>query len=135
MNELALFNSLFEDGFGFPELRKTHFGMPKVDVKQNGDTYVLDMDLPGLTEKDVDLSLKDNVLTISASHNDSKDEKDDNGKYLRRERRTSSYQRSFNVNGLKPEDIEAKYENGVLTINLPKKELKKEEEAKKIEIK
>jgi len=125
---------MFEDFWGDGTSLQTSTGM-KTDVQDLGDHYQLDAELPGFNKEDINVDLKDDVLTISASHNDSKDEKDDNGKYLRRERRTSSYQRSFSVNGLKPEDIEAKYENGVLTINLPKKELKKEEEAKKIEIK
>ena len=132
MNELALFNSLFEDGCGVPELRKTHFGMPKVDVKQNGDTYVLDMDLPGLTEKDVDLSLKDNVRTISSTHEEKKENKK-NSEWIVHERTSSSFSRSFTL----PDDVEgskisASFKNGVLTITMPRN--KALTESKKIAI-
>jgi hypothetical protein len=79
---------------------------------------------------------KTDTLTISASHSENNDEKDENGKYIRRERRSSSYQRSFHVEGLKPEDIVAQYKNGVLTVNLPKKEtIPEKEEAVRIEVK
>ena len=75
-------------------------------------------------------------MTISAAHSENKDEKDDNGKYIRRERRSSSYQRSFRVENLKPEDIIAQYRNGVLTVNIPKKEaVPQKEEAARIEVK
>ena len=132
MNELALFNSLFDDGFGFPELRKTHFGMPKVDVKQKGDTYVLEMDLPGRTEKDVDLNLKDNVLTISSVQEEKKESKKE-GEWLVHERTSSSFSRSFTL----PDDIEgakitASFKNGVLTITMPRN--KALTESKKIAI-
>lgn len=108
----------------------------KTDVIEKENGYELQAELPGFNKEDIKIDLKDDVLTISAAHTDNKDEKDENGKYIRRERRSSSYQRSFRVEGLKPEDIIAQYRNGVLTVDLPKKQLEqKKDEPIRIEVK
>lgn len=131
MNELSLLNSLFGSdsyGFAFPELAASCTSpvtgsMPKVDVKENKDAYVLDMDLPGKTEKDVELELKDNVLTISGHKQDSAEENaSEKSPYLLRERRTSGFTRQFTL----PEDINedavnACFKNGVLTVTIGRK--------------
>ena len=76
------------------------------------------------------------MLTISAAHDENKDEKDKDGKYIRRERRSASYQRSFRVENLNPEDINAQYRNGVLTVTFPKKEaIPEKEDVRRIEVK
>ncbi len=111
-------------------------GLMKTDVIEKENGYQLEAELPGFNKEDINIDLKNEVLTISASHNENKDEKDENGKYIRRERRSSSYQRSFRTPGLKPEDIIAQYKNGVLTVSIPKKEaIPEKEEAVKIEVK
>ena len=111
-------------------------GLMKTDVIEKENGYQLEAELPGFNKEDISIDLKNEVLTISASHNENKDEKDENGKYIRRERRSSSYQRSFRTPGLKPEDIIAQYKNGVLTVNIPKKEaIPEKEESVKIEVK
>ena len=111
-------------------------GLMKTDVIEKDDSYQLEAELPGFNKEDIKIDLKNDVLTISASHSENKDEKDNNGKYIRRERRSSSFQRSFRVDGLKPEDIIAQYRNGVLTVSLPKKEaIPEKEEAARIEVK
>ncbi len=108
----------------------------RTDVIEKDDSYQLEAELPGFNKEDIKIDLKDNLLTISASHSENNDEKDNEGKYIRRERRSTSYQRSFRVEGLKPEDIIAQYRNGVLTVNIPKKEaLPEKEEAHRIEVK
>ena len=108
----------------------------KTDVIEKENGYQLEAELPGFNKEDIKLDLKDDVLTISASHNENKDEKDENGRYIRRERRSSSYQRSFRVDGLKPEDIIAQYRNGILTVNIPKKEeVPQKDEPVRIEVK
>ena len=108
----------------------------RTDVIEKDNCYQLEAELPGFNKEDIKIDLKNDTLTISASHNENKDEKDENGKYIRRERRSSSYQRSFHVEDLKPEDIIAQYRNGVLTVNLPKKEaIPEKEEAIQIEVK
>ncbi len=111
-------------------------GLMKTDVIEKENGYQLEAELPGFNKEDIKIDLKDDVLTISASHNENKDEKDEQGKYIRRERRSSSYQRSFRVEGLKPEDIIAQYRNGVLTVDLPKKQVEqKKDEPIRIEVK
>ena len=135
MNELSLFNSLFNGAFD-NQMQDFCFGagmsVPKVDVTQNDDSYKLEMDLPGRTEKDVNLELDHNVLTISSvkeevketdEKNSKKDEKNKQ-KWLIKERRTSSFTRRFTL----PDDIDAEkvaatFKNGVLNVVIPRKAL------------
>ncbi len=140
MNELSLFNSLFDDGdFGFfPAVAKNYsFGVPQVDVKETKDAYALEMDLPGRTENDVDVDLKDNVLTI-ASHTEetkeekSKDKKEGEVQWLIHERRSSGFCRRFSLpQDIDSEKVSANFKNGVLSVNIPRKALT---EPKKISI-
>lgn len=83
----------------------------KTDVVDNGDHFTVTADLPGFDKKDIKIGMQDGVLTVSASHEENKDEKDEkSGKYLRRERRTASYERAFRVGeDVKPEEILVKY--------------------------
>lgn len=92
------------------------------DIKDEGDHFSLSAELPGFNKEDIHLSLHDGVLTISAQHEENKEEKDEKGNYLCRERHYGSYQRSFSVSGIQEEHISAKYENGVLHLTLPKEE-------------
>jgi HSP20 family molecular chaperone IbpA len=95
----------------------------KTDVVEEGDHFTVKADLPGFDKKDIKVGLQNGILTVSASHSENNDEKDDKtGKYLRRERQMASYERSFEVSkDVKPEEIHAKYENGVLTLTIPNK--------------
>ena len=133
------FNDSFWGGCNAPRATrqfKSTTGLMKTDVIEKEDSYQLEAELPGFNKEDINIDLKNDTLTISASHSENKDEKDENGKYIRRERRNSSYQRSFHVEGLKPDDIIAQYRNGVLTVNLPKKEaIPEKEESVRIEVK
>lgn len=109
----------------------------RTDVVDDGDHYTVKADLPGFDKKDISVSLSDGVLTVSAKHTDSQDKKDEKtGKYLRRERTSSAYERSFAVGDeVKPEEIHASYENGVLCLTIPKKETeKKQDTTKKITV-
>ena len=99
-----------------------------------GDSYLLQAELPGFDKSDINIDLKDNLLTISASHKEEKNE-DSKDKYIRRERYYSSYSRSFRVNDVEPGDIDASYNNGILEVKFPKKELAAKEEVKRIEVK
>ena len=130
MNELALFNNIFNDMMddAFPVYSsRTTFNAPKVDVKENKDNYLLSMDLPGRTEKDVDIEINNNVLTISSHVEDKKEEKADkheNGKWLMRERHCYSFSRSFTLpDDIKAEAVKASFKNGVLDITIPRKAL------------
>lgn len=123
----------FNDFMDFPTIRKTQqTTLMKSDVKDEGDHYSLIMDLPGFNKEDVKLHLKDGALTIEASTKKENDEKDENGKYLRRERFQGTCTRSFFVGEhLTEEDIKAKFDGGVLTVTVPKKEVKPQIEEKK----
>ena len=133
MNELSLFNSLFQDqdfGFPFSNFPKSNsFTMPAVDVTETKNAYTLEMDLPGCTEKDVDVDLKENVLTISSHIEDKKeekgkDEKNEDVQYLITERRRSQFTRRFSLpQDIDSENISASFKNGVLSVNIPRKAL------------
>ena len=92
----------------------------RTDIQDKGDHYLLEADLPGFQKEDIDLHLEDGVLTITAKHDETKDSRDQGGKYVCRERRTGSYARSFDVSGIREDGIGASYENGVLKLTLPK---------------
>ena len=102
------------------------------DIKESDAGYQIDMELPGFKKEDIKADLTDGYLTIQASHNENKEEKDDKTKYIRRERFSGCYERSFYVgDALTQEDIKAKFNDGVLTVNVPKKEAKPAVEEKK----
>lgn len=105
----------------------------KTDIRDRDGSYEIDMELPGFSKEDVQAELKDGYLTIHANHSTDKEEKEDNGKYLRRERYSGSYHRSFYVGDAVTEnDIKAKFKDGILTIDVPKLEKKPEVETKKL---
>ena len=96
--------------------------MMKTDIRETDGSYELDVDLPGFKKDEVQVQLKDGYLTISAAKGLDKDEEDKKGNYIRRERYAGSTSRSFYVgNGVKNEDVHAKFENGVLRLSIPKK--------------
>jgi HSP20 family protein len=92
----------------------------KVDVKDNGDSYELTADLPGLKKEDIALHYENSYLTIAAQQEESKDEKDDKGNYIRRERSSGSMSRSFYIDNIDEDRVDAAFENGVLKIHMPK---------------
>lgn len=98
----------------------------KTDIKEGDKDYVLSVEVPGIEKDQIHLALEDGYLNISASENRNDDEKDKNGKYIRRERYTGSYERSFYVGDVKENDIHAKLNNGVLTVTIPKESPKSE---------
>ena len=127
-----LFDDLFRDDFSmFPAWsgRDPLYGkhakhMMKTDVRETEDTYEVDMDLPGFKKDEINVDLKNGYLTVSAAKGLDKDEKDKNGKYIRQERYTGAMSRSFYVGDVAPEDVKAKFEDGILRISLPKAEKK-----------
>ena len=117
--------SLFDDFFDFPFAAYSYpvSDLMKTDVKETDVGYEIDMNLPGVKKEDVKAELKDGYLTVQVSSNTNNDEKDDKGRYIRRERFSGSCSRRFYVGQrVKQEDIKAKFENGILTMVVPKKE-------------
>ena len=97
----------------------------KTDVRETENSFEVDMDLPGFKKDEVNLELKDGYLTVSADKALDKDKKDNEGRYIRQERWSGSCSRSFYVGeNVKPEDVHAKFEDGILQLSLPKQEQK-----------
>ncbi len=139
----ALFNdSLFDDLFTDfnqaparrPKNRMNVPGVMKTDIKENEKDYELSIELPGYKKEDVNAELKDGYLIITANNEQNDEEKNENG-YIRKERYFGSCSRTFYVGkDLKEEDIKAKFENGILTLDVPKDVEKLPEEKKYISI-
>ncbi len=114
---MDLFDEFERSVFGENGRRSPVFS---TDIKDEGDHYLLEAELPGFQKEDIDLDVNNGVLTISASHQESKEETRDN--YLCRERRSGSFTRSFNLEGIQEDGITASYQNGVLELKLPKQQ-------------
>lgn len=130
--------SLLDDLFDVPSFPRfsgydnSQKNLMTTDVKEKDQGYEIIMNLPGYKKEDVKAELKDGYLTINASTETTKDEKDEDGKYIRKERYSGSCSRSFYVGEeITEEDIKAKFENGVLKLEVPKKEAKPAVEEKK----
>ena len=138
--------NLFDDWFDFPQwpdfrdldkAEKKLYGrraghMMKTDVHEHEDHYEVDIDLPGFKKEEITLELNNGYLTVTAAREHEQEKK---GKTIRQERYAGSMQRSFYVGEqIKEEDVQAKYEHGVLKLQLPKKEAPKVPEKKTIMI-
>ena len=117
-----LFDEMFSDPFfTTPFETAGRSSLMKTDIQEKDGSYVIDMELPGYTKEDIQAELKDGYLTISANHTENKDEKDNKGKYLRRERFQGTCKRTFYVGeDIRQEDIKAAFQNGVLRLAVPK---------------
>ena len=123
-----LFDEFFDDNFGMvpmwngrnPLYGKHAKNLMKTDVRETEDTYEVDIDLPGFKKDEISVDLEDGYLTIRAAKGLDKDEKDKKGKYIRQERYAGACSRSFYVGDVKPEDVSAKYEDGILKLSMPK---------------
>lgn len=137
-----LFDEFFDDFFDFPvfddkpmqKAQRKLYGrhasnMMKTDVQEHEDHYEVDIDLPGFKKEELSLELKDGYLVISAAKGFTKEENEkETGRFVRRERYAGSMSRSFYIGeGIKQEDIHAKYESGVLKLSIPRADVKKPE--------
>lgn len=123
MNQLMpLFkNSLVEDPF-FRDFFKSPKTMPAMDVRDLGDHYMVEADVPGFSKEDLTINYKDNVLTIQGEKQSQEEENKDG--YFLQERTSSSFRRRVIIDGIEAEDIKGSLENGVLKLNLPKRQEK-----------
>lgn len=132
----SLFDDFFND-FARPANTVARYndmtaGIMRTDVKENASGYELDIDLPGYKKENVKAELKGGYLTITAETNTTNDQKDENGKYIRRERYYGTCSRNFYVGEtVEQEDIKAKFEDGILKVFVPKKEAKPQLEERK----
>ncbi|MFP4016417.1 MAG: Hsp20/alpha crystallin family protein [Halanaerobiales bacterium] len=109
----------FSDFFNsFGELQETDLNRFKVDIKENEEEYMIQAELPGVNKDNIDIEINDNYMTISATNEEVIEEEKDN--YIRKERRTGKFQRCFNIKNVNTEEIDAKYEDGILEVILPK---------------
>lgn len=92
----------------------------KVDVKETDKAYELTADFPGMKKEDISLSYENSYLTIAAQQNEEKNEQDEKGNYIRRERHSGSMSRSFYIDGIDESKVTAEYKDGVLKVDLPK---------------
>ncbi len=136
-----LFDSFFGDDFFWPEMgrgadrtsRKLYghraAEIMKTDVKETDNGYEVAIDLPGFKKEDVTCELKDGYLTVSAKKQLEENEKNEEGKYIRRERYTGSQSRSFYVGeGIHEDEIRASFQDGILKLDVPKKDVKQIED-------
>lgn len=129
------FENLEREFFGNPYalFRGNGLGEFRTDLKDDGDKYTLEADLPGFDKKDINIEMNGDVLTINAERHSEHEEEDKKKNYIRCERSYGSYSREFDISGVEADGITAKYENGVLTLKMPKKS-KTLPETRKLEI-
>lgn len=128
-NELTRFNDGFLDYDFFDEAMRDLFptfharhrgqGYMRTDVKETENGYTMEIEMPGLDKKDISVDMRDGYITISAQKTDRETDKKEN--YIRRER-SFSCSRSYYVGDIRKEDIKAKYDNGILTVTIPKEQ-------------
>lgn len=134
-----LFDDIFDNGFFTgrdPLFGKNGRNLMKTDVRETDDakSYRLAIDLPGFKKDEIVLDLKDGYLTVNAEKGLDKDEEDKKGRIIRQERYAGALSRSFYIGEVKPEDVKATYESGVLTLLIPKAEESKAEPETRITI-
>ena len=122
---------LFDEMFRDPFFNEGESKLMKTDIKEKKDKYIIDIDLPGYEKEGIKIEIQDGYLTVHASIN--KEENDEEkGKYVRKERYAGECSRNFYVgDNIKEEDVKAKFKNATLTLEIPKKEERKELPEKK----
>ncbi len=122
----------------FENMEKSFFGSGalaefKTDIREKDGKYILEADLPGFRKEDIRISLDGDYMTITAERKAENEEKDEKGNYIRSERSFGSFSRTFDLSGVDSEKIDASYQDGVLSVIMPKKE-KEEKKDRYIEI-
>ncbi|HIT71963.1 MAG TPA: Hsp20/alpha crystallin family protein [Candidatus Scatovivens faecipullorum] len=118
---------LFDEMFGMdPFFERRDAKLMKTDIKEKGDKYIIDIDLPGYDKENIDLEIEDGYLKVSAKVDKNIDESDEEEKYIHQERFYGECSRSFYIGkNIKEEDIKASFKKGILTLTIPKEEQKK----------
>lgn len=124
-----------KDWFDLNPLTSLGTRTPAVNIKEEDNAYIFEVAVPGMKKDDFQIHVEDDMLSISSEQEEKKEEKDEAGKYTRREFRYTSFKRSFNLpKNADQEKIAANYADGVLAINIPKKAPDPDKPAKKIDI-
>lgn len=130
-----LFDDMFKDPFFSRPFENSSSQIMKTDIHEKDGNYVIEMELPGYAKEDIKADLKDGYLTITATRDETKEEKDAKGNCLHKERYTGSCNRSFYVGDqITQEDIKASFRDGILSLQVPKEVQKVEEQPKLITI-
>lgn len=130
-NEFDLFDDMFMDPF----FERKESRVMKTDIKEKGDNYVIDVDLPGYEKENIEIEMENGYLKVVAKTAQNIDESNEEEKYIHKERFYGECSRSFYVGeNLKEEDIKAGFKNGILTLTFPKEKQKQLEEKKRIQI-
>lgn len=133
MRYYPVFDNLFDDFFT-TDAQGTSSVM-KTDIVEKDGNYELSIEMPGVKKEDIQMELKDGYLNVTASHNTNSEDKDKEGRIIRKERVSGSYSRSFYVGeDIHTEDVKASFNNGELIVTVPKEAPKKIEENKFIPI-
>lgn len=118
----------FDPFRNYDDIERAFFGGAKhtfaTDIRDNGDRYTLETDLPGFSKDDIKIDISDETMTVSAERHSDAEDKHKNGNYIRIERSYGRYSRSYDLSEVEADKITARFENGVLTVELPKKEEK-----------
>ncbi len=116
-----LFDEMFKDPFFTRSFGNSSTQIMKTDIHDKDGNYMIEMELPGYAKEDIKADLKDGYLTITASKNETKEEKDAKGNCIRKERYTGTCNRSFYVGEqVTQDDIHASFKDGVLSLQVPK---------------
>jgi len=134
-NDRTIFHDLDHLEKSFFGKLNSGFSHFRTDILDKGDKYLLQAELPGFNKKDIKIDINDNYLTISAEHNEEKEEtQENNPNFIRRERKFGSFSRSFDISDIDTPNIKAVYNNGILELELPKTSPKPQIPAQHIEI-
>lgn len=132
-NEFDLFDEMFNDPFF--ERKATPSRLMKTDIKEKGENYIIEIDLPGYEKENIAIDLENGYLNVSAKVIQSNEENNEDENYIHRERFFGECSRSFYVgDSVKEDDIKAAFKNGILKLTFPKDSQKKLEEKKTIPI-
>lgn len=126
---------LFDDMFGVdPFFERRDSKLMKTDIREKGDNYIIEVDLPGYEKDNIEIEMEDGYLKVTAKVEEKNDDEEE-GKYIHKERFYGECSRSFYVgDGIREEDVKAAFKNGILTLTFPKEQPKKLEEKKIIQI-
>ncbi len=131
------FTKVFDDVFNqdfFPSVSKDYQSL-RTDITESNDAYLVEADLPGFSKDDIQIEIENNQLTIRAKREDEKEERDKDDRFIRKERHFGEFVRSFYVENIDQDKVDATLKDGVLQITLPKLKPDKDGSAKRIEIK
>lgn len=126
-------DNFFHDLFDLPYEHR-HSDLMKTDVYESEKDYTLNIELPGYDKKDISITLEDGYLTVEAKKESKVEEKDEKGRYVRRERYLGNVSRSYYIGDIDEKSIKANFDKGILSLSYPKEEVEKIETKKHIQI-